>query len=108
MELCNLPIEIQGKILSYLYFKPKPYDEIHFLITNHTLLLWKELEQHFKERIKTLKYRLIKYFMTKTQENLKDFSIDDEISEYRSLFFSQTFYITTKIYNYIMFEYHLN
>ena len=55
MELCNLPIEIQGKILSYLYFKPKPYDEIHFLITNHTLLCGKN-SNNISKRIKTLKY----------------------------------------------------
>ena len=108
MELCNLPIEIQGKILSYLYFKPKPYDEIHFSYHESYFTFVERTRTTFQRENKNFEISTDQIFYDKNTKTLRTFQSTMKYPNIDHCFSLKYTYITTKIYNYIMFEYHLN
>lgn len=83
LYVSNLPLSIQDKICSYLYFSDKNSRNIENI--NRTIKTYNEniinyLHVLFENRLDVLKYRILKYIVFKLDNKYSRYDIDYEVS----------------------------
>jgi len=83
LYVSNLPLSIQDKICSYLYFSDKNSKNIEMI--NRTIKMYNEniinyLHVLFENRLDVLKYRILKYVVFKLDNKYSSYDIDYEVS----------------------------